>query len=381
VFGVPFATRMFARSMMVGLPKKVRRGGATAVDAATTAEPRDGKHALSGGASETPRRNIGAIDGVPAALAGRLSTPTLDAYDGATLRRLRSVVLLAGAVRPMPLASATGRSILDLPLDGDGRTILRQWIEHTGALARVAGLPNLPIRAMVNGNSPDPIGAVAASHLVRVERDFGEFRGTGGLLRDLARDYEDDDVILVANAFQLLIDPLADVARAMGRLGGEVGLVAHQDGTPSGVMLVTCKALRLISEAGYVDMKEQALPQIASRYDVTVLHRRRPTGLPVRTLSDYVTALRTYHRRRGGRPAITTDPLAEDWRPTFSIVEEGAVVDPLASVNDSVVLRGGRVEAGAVVVRSVVCPRGVVRREDTAVDQFITAPAAAGRAA
>jgi ADP-glucose pyrophosphorylase len=98
----------------------------------------------------------------------------------------------------------------------------------------------------------------------------------------------------------------------------------------------------------------------------------------VRTLADYVTALRTYHRRKSGRPAITTDPLAEDWRPTFSIIEEGAAVDPLASVNDSVVLRGGRVEAGAVTVRSIVCPGGVVRRDEPAVDQFVTAAAAAG---
>jgi hypothetical protein len=139
-------------------------------------------------------------------------------------------------------------------------------------------------------------------------------------------------------------------------------------------MLVTCKALRLISEAGYVDMKEQALPQIAARYQVSVLHRRRPTGLPVRSLADYVGALRTYHRRKTGRPAIT-DPLAEDWRPTFSLVEDGALVDPLASVHDSVVLRGGRLEAGAVAVRSVVCPRAAVRRDAPAVDRLVTADA------
>jgi hypothetical protein len=40
-------------------------------------------------------------------------------------------------------------------------------------------------------------------------------------------------------------------------------------------------------------------------------------------------------------------------------------------VHDSVVLKGGSVEGGAVVVRSIVCPGGVVRRDRSAVDQFV----------
>jgi N-acetylglucosaminyldiphosphoundecaprenol N-acetyl-beta-D-mannosaminyltransferase len=357
VNGVPFAARMFARSALIGLPKKI-----------------NSSKSLPSFEESPTKRETSTLNSPASApsISPIFITANPDPSDTTPLHKLRAVVLLAGAVRPMPIAAATGRSILDLPLDSS-KTILQQWIDQTQSLAQFAGLPQLPIRAMVNGHSPDPLGAATVSHLVRVERDFGEYRGTGGLLRDLARDYDDDDLILVANAFQLLIDPLADIARAMARLGGQVGLVSHHDGTPSGLMLVTCKALRLISEAGYVDMKEQALPQIASRYDVSVLHRRRPTGLPIRSLSDYIFALRTHHRRSAGRPAITSDPLAEDWRPTFSIVEDGAIVDPAASIHDSVILRGARVEPGAVAVRSVVCPRGIVRRDVPAVDQFVTA--------
>ena len=68
-------------------------------------------------------------------------------------------------------------------------------------------------------------------------------------------------------------------------------MVSHEDGTPSGLMLVSCRALRLIPARGFVDMKEQALPLIAAKYDVRVMHRRRPTGLPVRSLTDYIQAL------------------------------------------------------------------------------------------
>ena len=75
----------------------------------------------------------------------------------------------------------------------------------------------------------------------RVERDLSEYRGTGGVLRDLAADYDDDDLILVCNAAQILLDPLAAIATALDRKIGDVTLVSHNDGTPSGVQLVACK--------------------------------------------------------------------------------------------------------------------------------------------
>jgi NDP-sugar pyrophosphorylase family protein len=117
-------------------------------------------------------------------------------------------------------------------------------------------------------------------------------------------------------------------------------------------------------------MKEQALPLIATQFEVRVVRRRRPTGLPIRSLEAYIQALHYYHRRRGGKP-VNTDPLAEDWTPSFSLVEPGATVDSSARIHDSVVLSGGCVEPGAVLVRSIVCPGAIVRRDRTAVDQII----------
>jgi NDP-sugar pyrophosphorylase family protein len=177
-------------------------------------------------------------------------------------------------------------------------------------------------------------------------------------------------LILVANAAQVLLDPLPTIAAALDRQGADIAMVSHEDGTPSGVMLVTCKALRLIPATGFVDMKEQVLPLIASQFDVRVLRRHRPTGAPIRSLEDYVQALRLHHRRRSGK-AVLTDPLAEDWSATFSIVEPGATVDASARVHDSVVLAGAAVEPGAVLVRCVVCPGAVVRRDTTEVDRVI----------
>jgi hypothetical protein len=288
-----------------------------------------------------------------------------------SLARLKALVLLGGSVRPSALGLATDRSVLDLPLDEDG-SVLSGWLNQALEVAKFAGLERLPVRVMVNHKSPEPVSADPRFFgTFRVERDASEYRGTGGVLHDLVRDYADDDLILVANAAQILLDPLPLVAATLNRKGGDVALISHDDGTPSGIMLITCKTLRLIAPHGYVDMKEQALPQIASHFDVRVVNRRRPTGLPIRTLEDYVQALRYHHRRKAGK-RVAIDPMAEDWNATFSLVEDGATVDASARVHDSVVLRGAVVEPGAVLVRSVVCPNAVVRRDKTAVDSLVT---------
>lgn len=296
--------------------------------------------------------------------------------------KLRAIVLLGGSVRPTPLTTSIGRSVLDLPLD-ENTSILTHWLGHVSEVARVNELENLPVRVMVDRDSPEPSTATdslfsrdrqdtnaSTSYNLSVERDLSEYRGTGGVLRDLSADYDEDDLILVANAAQILLDPLASIIAALNAVGGDIGLVSHHDGTPSGIMLIRVKTLRLIPTTGFVDMKEQGLPAIASRHEVKVVSRRRPTGLPVRSLADYILALRHYHRHRAGKPIIN-DPMGEDWRPSFAIIEKGAAVDPTARVHDSVILRGGIVEAGAAAVRSVVCPAGIVRRDRSAVDEFV----------
>src|SRR5690606_20299334 len=98
-------------------------------------------------------------------------------------------------------------------------------------------------------------------------RDPVEYRGIGGVLRDLAGDYHRDDYILVANAAQLLLSPLSELATLLAESDADgpadVSLISHRDGTPSGLMLIRCGSLWCIPQVGYVDMKEQALPMIA----------------------------------------------------------------------------------------------------------------------
>jgi len=286
-----------------------------------------------------------------------------------SLHRLRTLVLLGGMVRQTALTQAVGRTVLDLPLDDRG-SILNHWLNHAVEVARICNISALPVRILVDRNSPEPVSADEKYYgTFRVERDQSEYRGTGGVLADLADEYEDDDLIIVANASQVLLDPLAGIVGSLEKTGGDIALVGHEDGTPSGVMLITVKTLRIIPRNGFVDMKEQGLPLIASKFDVRVVNRRRPSGLPVRSMADYLSALRLHHRRLVGKPA-RLDPLAEDWKSSFGIVEPGATVDPSVRVHDSVILKGATVRAGAAVVRSVVCSGASVAENARVVETF-----------
>jgi exopolysaccharide biosynthesis WecB/TagA/CpsF family protein len=291
------------------------------------------------------------------------------------LLRLRAIVLLGGAVRPSRLSAALGRSPLDLPLE-DGRSILYHWRQQAVELRRLAGLEELPVRVLVDHNSLPPIAPARGTHVrVFVERDASPYRGTAGVLRDVADRYADDDYLLVANGAQALLVPLPDLAATLAEPAAAVTLITHEEGTPSGLMLVRCAALRAIAKTGYVDMKEQALPLMASRFDVRHLPHACPTGLPVRTLGEYVTAIQQRYRRRLGRP-LPTDPFAEDCRPSFAVIEDGASVHPAARVHDSVILQGAHVGQDALVVRSVVGPGSLLVRGEHIVDQLVATDAA-----
>jgi exopolysaccharide biosynthesis WecB/TagA/CpsF family protein len=403
VQGVPFAMRLLAGSMMRGVARKVgfvRRqpalaaamDGGMSVDLAgfEGLEERQQTRMPAPPAEVGPTRHEGKellyrsfLSGFTAALFVETSREARESGSTGTgvgvqngvpelLKRLKAVVLLGGSVRPSKLTSAIHRSILDLPLE-DGQSILTHWREQTRELKRLIGdaVDHLSLRVMVDRLAPRPKCPPPCDDVtVLVERDLSPYRGTGGLLRDLATQYGDDDFLLVANAAQALLTPLPELAVSLAEMSSDVSLICYTDGRPCGLILVRCGALRQIAASGYVDMKEQALPQIAKSYNVTHLYQTRTSGLPVRNLEEYIAALQKRHRLSLGTP-LPVDPFAEDRRPTFAIVEQGARIERGARVLDSVVLKGAVVEAGALVVRSIVCPGGTLVGGETALDSLV----------
>lgn len=294
---------------------------------------------------------------------GRISWP---------LRNLRAVILLAGTVRANAMRRGVNRFLLELPIDHH-RSVMDGWHAHLLSLAQRFEIDRLPVRVIVDRSTPTPAANKWNGRCeVTFEQDPFEFRGTGGLLCDIARQYEDDDYLLIVNAPQLLYEPLSILAESLGQLESDVALVRQPDGTPGGIMMVRCGCLRAIPRVGFMDLNEQALPIIAREHEVRVWKHPNATGHPIRTLDGYLEAVREYHRRLSGS-ADAGDLTAEDWQATFSIVEPGAEVHPSAVVHDSIVLCGAKVDAGALLVRSVVCPGARVQSRQSAVDRLVSA--------
>ena len=278
------------------------------------------------------------------------------------LSRITEVVLLAGTVRPTPLHKQLGRSGLDLPID-ESRSILNHWQDHITHLANRLQRDHLDTHVMIDWTATAPITAWSRSKsAISIERDQLELRGTGGVLHDLAKRFDDEDYLLVISANQLLFEPLDQMVVDMATLGGDVQLLSYEDGTPAGMMLCRCGALRDIAPIGFVDMKEQALPVIARHHETLVLRRQKADVQPIRTLAHYLEGLRRMHG------LDDSDGLTQ---PVFNLVEVGADVDTKASLREAVVLRGARIEKGAVVARSLIGMGTHIKAGQVVVDQLV----------
>lgn len=286
------------------------------------------------------------------------------------LSEVASLVLLGGVLRPTQFHAAIGRSVLDLPVAA-GLSVLQLWARHVAPLARVMGNPRLTVRLLLNAAAPRPQSAWEAGSIpLHTEEDPSEFRGSGGILRDLGLGYDDNARLLVASAAQILLNPAQHLGTDLIHSGADVALIAHQDGTPGSMMMARCGCLHAIPNVGFIDMKEQALPLISRQHSVKVLLRMRPTGIALLSSAGYLNALRKYYRSQ--RTSAERNVFAEDWQASFAIIEDGAAVERGARVHNSVILKGGVVGKNAVVARSIVCPGGYVAAGQTVVDQLIT---------
>jgi N-acetylglucosaminyldiphosphoundecaprenol N-acetyl-beta-D-mannosaminyltransferase len=381
---IPYAFKLFARAGAarlagrkpeehVGRLEPVKEDGLGDVSTSPAVKP---AHIGRNGESKTAW--------VPAPPPVNISSGLTEDYRH-VLPKLREVILLAGQQLQSRLATTAGRPILELPLlvrpDDDAEQpgkierLLDGWLRWNQDLATLAGFDKLPTRLVVSTNTDvlrpsvqaAPGGVSRAGHPLSLETDRSEHRGTGGLLHDLLEDAPEDDLVLVCTARQILIDPLTSIVRVLANRiasGADAAFVFHDDGTPAGITLMRCKLMHELRANGYIDLKQQALPKLSERFDIRAIRTKGVTGLPIFGLPSYIQAMDRYHARRSDyleQPPLGV-PGAEDFRCRFSIVEDGAHVDPSARLHNSVVLAGGRVEARASVVSSLVTPRGVVPR-------------------
>ena len=288
---------------------------------------------------------------------------------------VRSVILLAGQVGRSPLADGAGRSLLDLPV-GPGRRLIDLWAEQLEDCAQVHGFDRIAVCISVDrgGRMPELLTRAASSRVeFALMRDPTEYRGTAGVVSDLTRSYEGDARVIVAAANQVLREPFARLVGDLARHDEAVSIVPHKGGELAGAFLLRCARLHDVAEVGFVDLKEQAIPGARGHGPLLAVRREPGTSLPIRTLEEYVDALRALHFvATDGERRFGADPFAETWEPAFSIVEPGAQVGEGAFLQDSVVLAGAVVGRGAILARSLVCGGAVVPPGECVVDKIVT---------
>ena len=128
----------------------------------------------------------------------------------------------------------------------------------------------------------------------------------------------------------------------------------------------------MVRPVGYVDLKEQALPEWLARWGVSVVEHRRAYAVRTRNITEYLGAVRLHATRGLDSASVDEDPYREEWERSFAVIEPGADVASSATIHDSVVLAGATVGRNAVVVRSVVCPGGTVRDGTTVADLIVS---------
>lgn len=292
-----------------------------------------------------------------------------------SLDRFAACLLLDGSARSRSFLSAIDRSGFDLPLD-NASTIIGVWIRELEMVASKLGWESLPVQMVVDEITPLPQSYEPSGSLViGGEVDPYAWRGSGGVLRDITQRYRKDQYVLVIAGVQIPLVSLAEVLEQMANFDADVVIVAEDDGSSVGISLIRCGCLRDISPIGFVDFKEQALARIAQKNVVRVLNVPVGSFMPIRSRESYIAALRAWSKRE--RSHADSDFRSERYEPSFSIVEQGAIVGDGTEILDSVILAGATVDHGACVVESIVCPgqrvgpgekviQSLVGNEDTA---------------
>lgn len=294
--------------------------------------------------------------------------------------RVDLVVMLAGGLKPSPLASAAGRSVLDLSVDGQ-RTVLQHWIDHLGHAFAGHEEDPVPVRILHGSSlapSPLPEGSTPSCLKVTIERESKEFRGPAGVVKDAAESLPPDATVLVIEAARWFGGDLSRMLRTHrdpeATLDGSdtpaVTVAADRRNAPAGMVLLQRSTLDPISQLGFMDLKEQWLGRLAETGRTVQVFRLQEPCIVLRDRNDLLKAARAaagphLKHDRDARPLYGESELGY-----FAVVSADSQLESNTSIVDSVIMEGAVVGSGAIVARSVVCPGARVEPNEVLVDQI-----------
>lgn len=156
----------------------------------------------------------------------------------------------------------------------------------------------------------------------------------------------------LASLFAQLDRP--EIAGAESRHGSGMGPTMRvgvgRDNRWSGVYRLHTELLESVTRLGYVDLKEQLIPQLLAKGHRIEAAEFGDTAVQLNDRRNYLRALRIWRSRQGLGPEQTAAISG------FSVVCPGTIIEDGAHIADSAVLPGAVVGAGAVIARSVIGP-------------------------
>lgn len=261
-----------------------------------------------------------------------------------------SVLILAGGLNPTPLQGLMGFPVAGLPVSRE-RTLLSAWL---AVISESLGSKRGSTRLLC-GTVPDEqwfiaeLRRAATSDLgVEVRRDGRPHRGVCGLLADTAAECDLAEWVLVIELTTLpprSLEPLLGAATA----GVSMVVGSSRDARPAGAILLRRELLKDVPKIGYLDLKEQFLPQLVARGHRIEAAELADTAVRMTDRRNYLRSVRIWQSEND--VAATAPNIAG-----HSVVAAGVELAEGAFVLDSVILPGASIGPRCVVARSIVGP-------------------------
>lgn len=269
----------------------------------------------------------------------RISSPT---------KNLRALCLLPGTIRNHILPKQLNRPVSQLPMP-DGRSIYDHWrIQWNKLLVEFEMDIDLPMFCEASNSSEYARSA--------------SLRGTAGILHDIAREFHDDDIILVASEDEVLFHDLSSILIRMAEFEADICLAENTNNSPTDLMLIRCSTLRNVSSVGFCDLKEQLLPSLVEKFRVSVCRFSSDVSYAVTSPDEYMKALFAW-QQKCSQSTYMRPPFNERWQHPFNYIEPNYSILHSGNAINSIIL-SDRVSPEARVIQSIVAPLAVVRPKE-----------------
>ena len=281
------------------------------------------------------------------------------------------VIILAGGLRLSPLRSDLKVHELCLPIS-QNESLLEVWLEVINELEHcnkvVIAVSSQSDATQIQRTLDGINGRKPNLPKTQIIVESGRWRGTAGVLRDVAQEYAKSEILLAVEGACLPPESLVSIAAACkSETTGAVGITHKAD--PVGVYVFHRSVMKHVPTIGFFDVKEQLLPQMyAKKLGAHALHISN-SFIRLRDRQAYLSAISQYVMQHEKSGASVNGKVYESDN-NYRLVDT-CVIEPTASVGEgavlrqSVVLKGAKIGKKAVINESIigsgiVIPNGLI---------------------